>query len=222
MPGKVVKVFVKLGDEVKEGQGLVVVEAMKMENELKSPKAGKVVEVFAKEGSAVENERQARSWWSRHMADERRRWLEQIWAKARAKSPERKDDFRTTSGIELDPVYAPPQPRRSTICAELGFPGEYPFTRGVQPTMYRGRSWTMRQYAGFGSAEESNAALPLSAQVRADRALGRVRSPDADGPRRGPPAGARRGGQGRRVASARCATWRCCSTASRSARSRRR
>jgi biotin carboxyl carrier protein len=55
MPGKVVKVLVKLGDEVEQGQGLVVVEAMKMENELKSPKAGKVVELPAKEGSAVEN-----------------------------------------------------------------------------------------------------------------------------------------------------------------------
>ncbi len=55
MPGKVVKVLVKLGDEVKEGQGLVVVEAMKMENELKSPKAGKVVELLAREGTAVEN-----------------------------------------------------------------------------------------------------------------------------------------------------------------------
>ncbi len=54
MPGKVVKVLVKLGDEVKEGQGLVVVEAMKMENELKSPKAGKVTELPAKEGTAVE------------------------------------------------------------------------------------------------------------------------------------------------------------------------
>lgn len=55
MPGKVVKVFVKVGDEVKEGQGLVVVEAMKMENELKAPRAGKVTEVLAKEGVAVEN-----------------------------------------------------------------------------------------------------------------------------------------------------------------------
>ncbi|MGQ0508897.1 MAG: DUF2118 domain-containing protein [Myxococcaceae bacterium] len=54
MPGKVVKVLVKVGDEVKEGQGLIVVEAMKMENELKSPKAGKVVELHAKEGTTVE------------------------------------------------------------------------------------------------------------------------------------------------------------------------
>ena len=55
MPGKVVKVLVKVGDEVESGQGLVVVEAMKMENELKAPKAGKVTELFAQEGSAVEN-----------------------------------------------------------------------------------------------------------------------------------------------------------------------
>jgi len=55
MPGKVVKVFVKVGDEVSEGQAVVVVEAMKMENELKAPKAGKVTEVTAREGTAVEN-----------------------------------------------------------------------------------------------------------------------------------------------------------------------
>ena len=55
MPGKLVKVLVKVGDEVKEGQGLVVVEAMKMENELKAPKAGKVTEVVVKEGATVEN-----------------------------------------------------------------------------------------------------------------------------------------------------------------------
>src|SRR6516165_3005229 len=90
------------------------------------------------------------------MADERRRWLDQVWAKARAKSPERKDVFRTTSDIELEPVDAPPNPDPDYL-RKLGFPGEYPFTRGIQPTMYRGRYWTMRQYAGFGSAEDANA-----------------------------------------------------------------
>ncbi|HET9157419.1 MAG TPA: methylmalonyl-CoA mutase family protein [Myxococcaceae bacterium] len=90
------------------------------------------------------------------MADERRRWLDQVWAKARAKSPERKDVFRTTSDIELGPVDAPPNPDADYL-RTLGFPGEYPFTRGIQPTMYRGRHWTMRQYAGFGSAEDANA-----------------------------------------------------------------
>ncbi|HZJ55951.1 MAG TPA: methylmalonyl-CoA mutase family protein [Myxococcaceae bacterium] len=90
------------------------------------------------------------------MADERRRWLDQVWAKARAKSPERKDVFRTTSDIELEPVDAPSSPDAEYL-KYLGFPGVYPFTRGIQPTMYRGRHWTMRQYAGFGSAEDANA-----------------------------------------------------------------
>jgi methylmalonyl-CoA mutase, N-terminal domain len=90
------------------------------------------------------------------MSDERRRWLDQVWAKARAKSPERKDVFRTTSDIELGPVDAPSAPDADYL-KKLGFPGEYPFTRGIQPTMYRGRHWTMRQYAGFGSAEDANA-----------------------------------------------------------------
>src|SRR5215510_5259405 len=90
------------------------------------------------------------------MADERRRWLDQVWAKARSKSPERKDVFRTTSDIELGPLDTPPNPDARYL-ERLGFPGEYPFTRGIQPTMYRGRHWTMRQYAGFGSAEDANA-----------------------------------------------------------------
>ncbi|HUM13790.1 MAG TPA: methylmalonyl-CoA mutase family protein [Myxococcaceae bacterium] len=90
------------------------------------------------------------------MSDERRRWLDQVWAKARTKSPERKDVFRTTSDIVLEPVDAPADPDAQYRKA-LGFPGEYPFTRGIQPTMYRGRHWTMRQYAGFGSAEDANA-----------------------------------------------------------------
>ncbi len=90
------------------------------------------------------------------MSDERRRWLDQVWAKARARSPERKDAFRTSSDISLEPVDAPANPDAGYL-QRLGFPGEYPFTRGIQPTMYRGRHWTMRQYAGFGSAEDANA-----------------------------------------------------------------
>ena len=58
---------------------------------------------------------------------------------------------KTSSGIELDPLYSENKPH-----GELGMPGEYPFTRGVQPTMYRGRLWTMRQYSGFGTASETN------------------------------------------------------------------
>jgi methylmalonyl-CoA mutase N-terminal domain/subunit len=67
--------------------------------------------------------------------------------------PERKSEFRTDSDIPIDRLYVP---RLSREYDTLGFPGDYPFTRGVYPTMFRGRFWTMRQYAGFGTAEESN------------------------------------------------------------------
>jgi len=71
------------------------------------------------------------------------------------KVPERKDMFTTLSGIEVERLYLPKNPDEEYL-EKLGFPGEYPFTRGIQPTMYRGRLWTMRQYAGFGTAEETN------------------------------------------------------------------
>jgi methylmalonyl-CoA mutase, N-terminal domain len=68
----------------------------------------------------------------------------------------RKAGFETASGIEVKTVYGPEDLPRLSPPRDLGNPGEYPFTRGIYPTMYRGRLWTMRQYAGFGSAEESN------------------------------------------------------------------
>jgi methylmalonyl-CoA mutase, N-terminal domain len=70
------------------------------------------------------------------------------------KYPERKVDFTSTSGIQIPRVALPAE--IDTFSQEIGFPGQYPFTRGVQPTMYRGRFWTMRQYAGYATAEESN------------------------------------------------------------------
>jgi methylmalonyl-CoA mutase N-terminal domain/subunit len=71
-------------------------------------------------------------------------------------SPERKEVFTTLSDIPLKPVYTPLDRKGYDLLSDLGLPGEYPFTRGIHPTMYRGRLWTMRQYAGFGTAEESN------------------------------------------------------------------
>src|ERR1700730_2174309 len=65
-------------------------------------------------------------------------------------------DPETSSHIPVKPLYAPADLRGSDYESEVGYPGEYPFTRGVQPTMYRGRLWTMRQYAGMGDADESN------------------------------------------------------------------
>ncbi len=73
-----------------------------------------------------------------------------------SKRPERKQVFVNTSGIATKRLYTPMDYTEAEYLSGAGFPGEYPFTRGVQPTMYRGRYWTMRQYAGFATAEESN------------------------------------------------------------------
>jgi methylmalonyl-CoA mutase N-terminal domain/subunit len=73
-----------------------------------------------------------------------------------AKRPERKETFTTVSELPVERVYWPWSEESFDPETDLGLPGEYPFTRGVQPTMYRGRLWTMRQYAGFGSARETN------------------------------------------------------------------
>jgi methylmalonyl-CoA mutase N-terminal domain/subunit len=72
------------------------------------------------------------------------------------KRPERKADFVNTSGIPIKRLYTPLDLSELDYAAHLGLAGEFPYTRGVQPTMYRGRHWTMRQYAGFATAEESN------------------------------------------------------------------
>jgi len=86
----------------------------------------------------------------------RKKWEERKLAPALKRGAERKKNFATTSGIEIQRQYDPADLDGFDYVTDLGFAGEYPFTRGVQPTMYRGRLWTMRQYAGFGTAEESN------------------------------------------------------------------
>lgn len=83
-----------------------------------------------------------------------KRWEEDILQPALDKFPERKESFTTSSGIPLPRVALPAEDQ--TFAERLGFPGEQPYTRGVYPTMHRGRLWTMRQYAGYASAEESN------------------------------------------------------------------
>ena len=77
-------------------------------------------------------------------------------AKVLTKMPERKAEFVNTSGISIARVYTPLDLADFDYLQKLGVPGQYPYTRAVQPTAYRGRYWTMRQYAGFGSAEETN------------------------------------------------------------------
>ncbi len=83
------------------------------------------------------------------------RWNEEIDEKGPARK-EMKPEFVTLSGLPVNRLYTPLDTEDLDYESELGFPGRYPYTRGVQPTMYRGRFWTMRQYAGFASAEESN------------------------------------------------------------------
>ncbi|MCX8117715.1 MAG: methylmalonyl-CoA mutase family protein [Desulfobacterota bacterium] len=93
---------------------------------------------------------------SKNIREEMERWEKTTLQKAVSKAPERQPSFQTTSHIELKRLYTPLDLGELDYCRDLGFPGEYPFTRGVQPTMYRGRLWTMRQYAGFATAEETN------------------------------------------------------------------
>lgn len=86
----------------------------------------------------------------------RKEWETNVLAPALKRGPEAGRPFTTGSGAPLEPLYLPQPSSEATYLERVGFPGQYPFTRGVQPTMYRGRLWTMRQYAGFGTAEETN------------------------------------------------------------------
>ena len=94
------------------------------------------------------------------MSKSKQEWQEQTYEPARERSPERDATFETSSGKPVAPLYTPEDIASDgdgfAYAEKLGFPGSYPYTRGIQPTMYRGRLWTMRQYAGFGTAEESN------------------------------------------------------------------
>jgi len=89
-------------------------------------------------------------------ANRKREWEQHVVEPGLRKNPERRQRFTTSSDIDLERVHTP-YDEGIDYDRDVGFPGEYPFTRGVQPTMYRGRLWTMRQYAGYASAAESNA-----------------------------------------------------------------
>jgi methylmalonyl-CoA mutase N-terminal domain/subunit len=87
--------------------------------------------------------------------EEYSRWKSATYQPNIDRFPERKETFRTSSDIQLDPVYPPPSDE-DNFQQKIGYPGEYPFTRGLHPAMYRSRLWTMRQYAGYATAEQSN------------------------------------------------------------------
>ena len=87
---------------------------------------------------------------------EKQVWEETAVRKLLQRFPERRKEFRTSSGLPIERTYSPLDVAEMEYGRDLGFPGSYPYTRGVQPTMFRGRFWTMRQYAGFGTAQETN------------------------------------------------------------------
>jgi len=89
-------------------------------------------------------------------SDNKSEWTQNTLNPSLTRFPERKDRFITTSEIEVQPLYTPEDLADFDYGDRLGYPGEFPYTRGVQPSMYRGRLWTMRQYAGYADAEESN------------------------------------------------------------------
>src|SRR5574341_668081 len=92
----------------------------------------------------------------KRLDDAKRAWEARTLKPALDKSPDRPGLFAGSDGAPLERVYTPEHTAAQDYVGDAGFPGAYPYTRGVQPTMYRGRLWTMRQYAGFGSAVETN------------------------------------------------------------------
>ncbi|MBE2233152.1 MAG: methylmalonyl-CoA mutase, partial [Anaerolinea sp.] len=90
------------------------------------------------------------------LSEARQQWADTNVKKTLDRFPERRAEFETSSAIPVERLYTPTDELAGDYLDKLGFPGAYPYTRGVQPTMYRGRFWTMRQYAGFGTAVESN------------------------------------------------------------------
>jgi methylmalonyl-CoA mutase N-terminal domain/subunit len=86
----------------------------------------------------------------------RQKWEKEVLGPAKRRNPERRAEFKLTSDIEIKPIYTADDLEGTDLEETPGYPGEYPYGRGIQPNMYRGRLWTMRQYAGFASAEESN------------------------------------------------------------------
>ncbi|OGP76416.1 MAG: methylmalonyl-CoA mutase [Deltaproteobacteria bacterium RBG_19FT_COMBO_60_16] len=94
---------------------------------------------------------------TRKISEEKKRWEKTTLNRVLSRSPERLSRFSTVSDEEIAALYTPDLLESFDYGRELSFPGDYPYTRGVQPSMYRGRMWTMRQFAGYGSAEDTNA-----------------------------------------------------------------
>jgi methylmalonyl-CoA mutase N-terminal domain/subunit len=92
----------------------------------------------------------------KQIREKRADWERQTYSKTIKENPERKQKFKNLSDIEIKNLYTPEDIAAFEYLKDIGFPGQFPFLRGVHPNLYRGRLWTMRQFAGFGSAEETN------------------------------------------------------------------
>jgi len=95
----------------------------------------------------------------RRIAEESERWMREVLTPWLTDSPERKDDFNCQSGWKIVRLYTPNDVAYQDYLRDLGFPGQLPLTRGVYPTLYRGRAWSIRQFSGYGSAEDTNRRL---------------------------------------------------------------
>ena len=138
--------------------------------------------------------------WSMKVTAEtdKQRWEREILEPTLQKAPERRGPFTTISGRPIDRLYTADDLTDFDFSRDLNHPGAFPYTRGIHPTGYRGKLWTMRQFAGFGTPEETNArykTLLAGGRHGPERGL---RSADADGPRSRPRALARRSGEVRR------------------------
>ena len=90
------------------------------------------------------------------IAKEKETWEKECYQPSLEQNPERLPRFSTVSDLEIDALYTPQDMGSAEYLQDIGFPGQYPFTRGVQASMHRGRLWTMRMFSGFGSAEDTN------------------------------------------------------------------
>ncbi len=93
----------------------------------------------------------------KRIAERQKEWENGTLRRSLERAPERREEFITTSSVPIERLYTPLDLADQDYVRDIGFPGEHPFTRGVHPTMYRGKLWTMRMFAGFGTAEETNA-----------------------------------------------------------------
>jgi methylmalonyl-CoA mutase N-terminal domain/subunit len=110
-----------------------------------------------KAGVDLDTEKPSRQ--ERQLSEAERRWEEEVLKPALARTPERREEFTTLSGVPVRRLYTPADLTDFDYARELGDPGEYPFTRGIHRTMYRGKVWTMRQFSGFATPEDTNRRL---------------------------------------------------------------